>query len=227
MATLVSKAEAIAFFANLDPDNITEDILTADIDDFVLNSSWTQIEDRIGFSYNIGSRTLYLNGTGERWIFVPYVPILTLTDITIKDSQETETALTLTGTSRDVWFDKEAGRIEFVTADNSAMAIFLDSDDTVGRKFTYGLENIEITGTFGPAAPGYVKYLQLIIILKSLHFKRKQTYDIDMLAEKIGNYEYKFGVPTSQSESNQYKGIDGYIEYLFSLIPNVMDIQAI
>jgi len=226
MPTYVTKAEVVTFLSD-----IYSAIAEADISDLMLNQSWSIIENRTELEWDINeaASTIRLNGTGENHIFVPpaYLPITSLTSIIMYKSDETTTTLTLSGDERQVWWDPDTGRIEMVEPDSS-LTIFLDEDDVyVVNTFVYGVNNIYVTGIFGSTVPDMVKFLQMLLILKAFTIKDPSHFKVDLMAEKMGKYEYKMGVPSSQAEKNQYKGLDGYIEFLFGIISSQMDLQAI
>jgi len=222
MATYISKSEVLEFLLGVNPNAVI-----GDITDLILNQAWSIIEKRTGRSWSYGSEVLTLNGNGESFIFVPKVPIVSLSSIVVTKSNMETTTLTLTGSERDVWWDTETGRIQFVTPTSSTL-IFYDRDDIYDvNKFSKGYGNIAIVGIFGEEAPDMIKYLQTLLILKALTFQQSKNYKSDVIMEQIGKYEYRIGTPSGQAVQNQYRGLDGTIEFIFSLISNVADIQAI
>jgi len=222
MSSYVTKDEVLTFLLG-----VNKEAVIGDITDMILNQSWDIIERRTGRNWDYGSETLTMNGNNEHFIFVPKIPIVSIASIVMTKSDTTTKTLALTGTDRDVWWDTETGRIQFVSPTSSNL-IFYDPDDIyLDNRFYKGFGNIAITGVFGETVPYSVQYLQILLVLKSLTLQQAKKYKSDFMMEQIGKYEYRLGVPSGQALKNQYKGLDGYIEYLFDQISNVADIQAI
>ena len=207
----VTKAELVDFLNFVNPDHT---VVVGDIDDATYNMTADFIAREIDKTYSDSERTLYLNGEGNKHIFVPDIPIISLTSITIIKKDETTVDVVLTGSTRQVWWDTETGQIEIITHIDGLDDVFSANPS----EFPIGLRNVKIVGTFVGAAPDTAKYLQMLLYLKHLCMFDKANYNLDLIMERIGRYEYRVGVPSNQALQNQYKGIDGLIEwYLASL----------
>ena len=160
MPSLVTKTELVSFL-NFAKTNSTVTIVEADINDFIYNSTWNTLEREVGNSWDANSRTLLLNGSGNNVIFLPYTPIITLTEVKVIARDLTETIYVLSGSDRTIWYDKEVGKVEIIkTADYSTDPVVWITTNTT--KFPEGLENVSVTGIFVGTAPEDAKYLQML-----------------------------------------------------------------
>lgn len=209
-----TKSAIIAFISTIQSD-VT--IAESDISDVMLASTTEQINYRTDTVWEVYSGTLYVDGRGEDFVFSPITPIVTLTGVAIIAQDTTVESLILTGTSREVWWNEETGCIKRINWDESHIEV----DPQEGLYFPEGLKNIRLIGTFGRATHANIlAMLQTLLVLKLLTFKYPSTLVLDLIMEKIGEYQYRVGdQATSRDPKNIKKTLDGYIEYLFDCLP--------
>jgi hypothetical protein len=206
-----TKAAIIDFISTIQSDII---ITVNDISDVVLASTTEQINYKTDTAWQVYAGILYIDGNGERSIFSPLVPIVTLTELAIIGKDTTEEKLILTGINRQVWWNNETGCISRLDWDKSHIEV----DPLWGEYFIEGQNNIRLTGTFGRATfANTLALLQQLMVFKILTFKFPDL-KTDMIMEKIGEYQYRIGEGAKNSV-NEKRTLDGYIDYLFSCLP--------
>jgi len=215
-----TKANILAFLQK-----IKSDLTLADISDVMYNSSTEQINNRTDTYWKIYSGSLYINGEGIGHIYSPVVPIATLTGLSIISSDLTEETLDVSGSDREVAFDIETGLIERISQFDLQVEKGIEYGES-GSVFPIGIDNIKITGTFGRDALlhdslNILKFLQTLIVARMMGFMYPTDFNaVDIAEEKIGEYSYKIGdMQYSNNDKNQKRTLEGYIEYLFSILP--------
>lgn len=169
------------------------------------------IERKTGVIYDSSTRTIVMNGNGERYLYLDERPIVELDEVKIIKKDLEEVTLVLTGTDRELWFDAETGKLEIIKHVDGLDDLF----SVTASKFLEGLSNIEITGKFVGTVDPLAKLVSLLLYSKQTQIFATGQEKFDLMEEKIGRYAYKVGVPSNQSDQNQYKGLDGLIEWYF------------
>lgn len=203
MSTFVTKAQILPILRAVNPAAVE-----ADIPDMVLNAMYDKLVYLIGGSYCLetldpddadaeySDETLEVDGNGEKFIFVPKIPILSLTSVkTVSPNRMVETALTLTGESARVWVDKSIGKIQLI-ADMSEddPTIFVDS-----AHFPERPGSVKVTGVFGSIPTSLVQYTQSLMVLEYMCLTQPGVYKMGLIKEEIGKY-------TWESSPNMKKG---------------------
>ena len=192
---------------------INSSITVADIPDMLVGSTADFIRSQLDFYVRTDVEdTLYIDGNGENIVFSRFIPIVSLTSITIIDEvQGTEMALTLTGDDKNVIWDGITGYIEYLNRND-----VLDEDEIL--TFPDKPDSVKLVGYFGEYPSSLVKYLQTLLVLKHFTIFNRKLYPMDLVEEKIGRYSYKVATTSSMEPINQKKGIDGYIEWLLNTL---------
>ena len=186
-----------------------------DINETIVGASYDYINNRLGTEFERESATLYLDGRGEPVIYSSKIPIDSLSSVTIIYQSGTETELTLSGTSKNCWYDPTTGRIWTDLDNEGNIEVNLES-----KIFPDRPRSVKVVGVFGTYSSALVKYVQLLLILKHYALLNPKTYAKgDMVSETIGRYSYKLdsGINTADP-SMQRKGLDAYIEWYFKQI---------
>ncbi len=205
----VTAQEIVDFMELINPE-----FLATDINDMIVNSTYEIINKQIGGEYEIQDLTLYQDGRGTKEIFCPQIPMVAVTNIATVALDGTETAFTINGKDRNIWWDASTGKI-WVESNNAVI-----EKNGSGQPFPDYPNSVKIEGRFGEIATDLVKVLQLMMILKQYSLLQPALYASDIISEKIGRYEYKLANASNVAPENQRKGLDGYIEWLFKQLPN-------
>jgi len=202
---------------------VKSDLVLADITDTVYNASTEMINNKTDTYWEIFAGDLYINGEGTDRFFSPVVPIVTLTNVQLIFRDGTTEDLITSGVDKQVWFNDETGEIARI--DKYGMDD-ITRDPDPGPRFPEGLKNIKITGTFGRDASNHdslniLKLLQTLLVMKIMNFQFPSDFrQVDLIQERIGEYEYRIGdMQTSKVGKNQKMTLEGYIDYLFNLLP--------
>lgn len=198
--------------------SLKTDLTVADITDAMLTATTQMINKETDTYWQVYAGDLYVDGRGEDFIFSPIVPIVTLTAVKIIDIDTTEESLTVSGTDREVWFNEETGLIKRIDYYGSTD---IQRDPDPGALFPEGVKNIKITGTFGRATYAeLLAMLQTMLIIQMLRFKYPSEFNTDLISERIGEYEWRASeMQYSKDPKNSKKTLDGYISYLYSMLP--------
>jgi len=199
---------------------IKSSFVIGDIPTFVRAGAYEEITQRTETDWvaDTEDATIYLDGRGDKFLYVPeeYLPILSMTSLTIINHELTETSVICdqTDDERQVAYDPYTGKIEVIEP-LSGIEYGLDSDYGF---FPAGVRNIRVVGKFGQSTPANIlSLLQLMLMLR--YMSRLQPKDYaggDMRSERIGKYAYElFGVG---SESKRLT-MDDMINHLFDLLP--------
>ncbi len=214
MGQFTSKDSAIVFLTQYKPD-----IVAADIPDYFVSAAEEEINNRTETQWEVDStdQIFLIDGTGENHIHVPVVPIISLTEIAVILNDETETTLTLSGSTREVRFNLETGVIHRIANRNNVFS-FADTDEEDWSVFPRGQANIRVTGKFGRTGPtNILRLIANLIILRQMRFKDPESFKPNLISETIGKYEYRLA--SGGSKGNEAMNLDGYINYLFSILP--------
>lgn len=213
--SFTSKGSAIVILKNYKPTAVE-----ADIPDYFITAADQEINQRSDTQWEIDivDRTFLINGTGERHIHVPTVPIVSLTSVSIIHNDETETSLAVSGAKREVRFNAETGQIVRVRSEND---IFVDDDDEFNTsRFVEGVENIKVVGKFGrDEVADLLRLLANMIILRNMGRLDPNNYKVNLISEKIGKYQYTSAHIDRATKGNEPLTLDGFINYLFGLLP--------
>lgn len=215
MGQFTSKDSAIVFLTQYKPD-----ILADDIPDYFVSAAEEEINERTDTQWEIDAadQTFLIDGRGENFIHVPVVPIISLTEITIIHNDETETKLSISGSLREVRFNLETGSIHRIANRNNVFS-FADTDEQDFATFPRGQSNIRVIGKFGRTGPtNILRLIANLLILRQMKFKDPESFKPNLKGEKIGKYEYT--LQTGGSKANEVLNLDGYINYLFSILPH-------
>lgn len=204
----------VQYFSLLKPD-----FVLADIPSFIRSAAWQEIIQRTSTEWTVDSETIYVDGRGDKYLFIPEPPIVSISSMTIIGKDLTETSVTVdqTDDDRQVWWDAETGKIELINYVQGIEYGF-DPEQDAGV-FPKGEQNIKIVGVFGRNTPAYIlQMLQLLCMVRHMMRVEPSTYGKgDMVMEKIGKYAYElYGKSTTRSER---MSLDQYIDYLFGLLP--------
>jgi len=220
--TYASKAEVLTFLQKMNPSAVL-----ADIEDMQLYSTKEMIDERTNSQWTVDTedKTVYVDGNDLDTIFSNISPITSLTSVKIIKQDLTEEVLDFSGSDRNAYYDLETGMIQYVRPDSTRIEVTGgDFFYNFGLYFPYGVRNVEITGKFGRETPYLIKMIQIFEIAKQMTIFQPSKYKADVLEEKIGRYTYKMGL-----HSKGHKGIDAYIDYLYSCLPkdDQLGIEAI
>lgn len=222
MADFVTDDQIQEFFTIVNP-KFTIDNLP----DFVRASSYEEILQRTDNEWTVDDSevTIYADGTKSKQLFLDkdQLPITSISEIIIiaKDLTETEVIVDQTDSDRQVWWDPNTGLIEFIeTCENNIEKCFDPIDWQVANIWPKGLRNIKITGKFGRNTPANIlSMIQLYVMLRHMSKLKPREYASgDVVMEKIGRYQYELA--GKSSGGTEKIGIDGMIDYLYSLLPN-------
>lgn len=222
-----SKGSAVIFLRNYDP-NIVED----DIPDYFVDAATEEINERSDTQWEIDTadQTFIIDGTGNRFIHVPTIPIISLTELVIINSDETEESLIVSGTNREIRFNKETGSIERFTLFEDAIEKGLDTSDIRATIFPVGNANIRIVGKFGRnEVSNTLRLLANLIILRIMSKLNPGKFRAaNLKSERIGKYAYTLDSGVSGGRTGNLT-VDGYIDYLFEILPkdDALYIEAI
>lgn len=202
--------------------NLKSDLVIGDIKDVFMNSATQIIEVKTGKTWDaIISRSLYVDGRGEPFVFCPIRPILTLTALAIISPDTTEESLDVAGTDREVWYNDETGLISRINDCEEIQRPYS------GAVFPHGVKNIKITGTFGKVSTELpiLKLLQILLVTQMLGLIFPSDFRlVDLKGEKIGEYSYTLAdMEYSTNNDNQRKTLDGYIAWLFAQLDEERD----
>lgn len=210
--TYVTKQEVVDAF-----DAFSVTVTADDIPDMLLYSSKEKLDKRVGKTWGLESEdTYYLDGNDRNVVFVPVVPIVSLSDVIVINKDTTETSYTLTGTDRQVWWDGNTGKIEIIRREGD---ILVGSRDQYSI-FPQGVRNIKITGSFGEVASELVKLAQILILYRVLSITNPGKYKTDIVSEKISKYSYSRGAYSGSS-------ILSFDEYIEGIIQDLKDADSL
>lgn len=209
-----SKTEVIIYLNMLGPET---PLVEANIPDSAFNAAGQIIDSKTGNRFTTFDGKLYVDGMGDAAIICPRVPITKLEGIKIINTDETTTALVISGASRNIWYNDATGLIKRI-------AINIDSieygQDYVQEVFPTGVKNIEIDGEFGGTCAHTLALLQILETARILGFFLDFIKKTNLIEEQIGEYRYKLGdMQTGKDPNNARKTLDGYIDYLYQSLP--------
>ena len=188
-------------------------ITTADINNITLEAARETLEDRAGTTWECRENaTLYVDGRGHRVVFCPMVPIEELDEVAVIAKDTSVTTYELTGEDRQVWWDRNTGKIEIIKWDpDQNIAVSSPSQWTY---FTEGVRNVRIKGVFGKEPSSKVKLAQALIVYEILNRMNASKFPGDIKSERMGNYRYDL------------TGKVSYTEYLNDLIDELGDADS-
>lgn len=205
----VTEDEIVAFM-----EMINEDFTISDINEMVVNAMYQVINSKMDTVYAEQTVSLLLDGRGERFIFSTRIPMANITRIATVNLDGSETPFIINGTGKNVWWDENTGYI-WTDRENEGIEFNGDSSPFPDRPVS-----VRLNATFGVVATDIVKQLQLMLILKQYSLMQPSVYASDIISEKIGRYEYKLANASNVEPSNQRKGVDGWISFLFECLPS-------
>jgi hypothetical protein len=174
-----------------------------------------------------GMKSVYVDGRGTEAIYLTDLPITTLCEVTIINTDTSEETLDFSRTSEDrvLEYDEETGKIGFINGVVQPIEVTgfprNEAQYFEKRYFPVGTLNVRVTGIFGDPT-GYtaiVKQLELLLLGRQLSMLDPSTYaGSDLVKERIGKYEYQLlGATASQAKR---MSMDEYIDFVFTLLPN-------
>jgi hypothetical protein len=124
------------------------------------------------------SRTEYHRGGDSDHFWTKCVPITSITSITVTDESGTDTTLTVSGSTPDVIYNADTGRIQLGPNNSSGVGYFPSAYD----------KNIAIVYTAGYAAASMPDDLQEAVIIKAFaeHAKTAAYMNAGLASENIG-----------------------------------------
>jgi len=185
----VTRKEVIEILGNL---GIT--VTTAQISAFILTSTKLLLDKLTQTEFGLSNRMLYLDGRGNETVFSTFTPINSLKEVVLIGKDLTETTYTLSGTNRQIWWDRETGIIQIIKHTNEDIAVDAISEYST---FEEGVRNVRVKGNFGKPVDDLIKLAQCLLILKTLATNNPGKYSLSFSSEKIGNYSYSIGVGKS------------------------------
>lgn len=190
----------------------------ADINELLVNAMYDFINAKVGENYEVEELTMYLDGTGDIFVYSEKMPIVNVKRIAVVGTDGVLSDLKILGADRNVWWDDRTGRIwrEVVEGD-----ITLDEDDEDTLKFPDRPDCVMVEGSFGSVVTSLVKQIQLLMILKNYALMKPSDYATDIVEEKIGRYAYKLSSASNLTPENQRKGLDGWLAYLMEQLPKI------
>ena len=188
---------------------------------YIREAGYEEIIQRAGSDWvaDIEDVTLYLDGRGDKDLWIPEPPILSLTSLTYisKTLEETDLTIDQTDEDRQIWYDANTGHIQLIQPITGIEYGW--DEDSIGV-FPTGVQNIKIVGKFGTANPNAIlTIIQLYCMLRHMARIDPSTYGKgDLVSEKIGKYSYElYGKTSTKSER---MSLDQYIDYLYGLLPS-------
>ena len=194
----------------------------SDIPDYFVTAADDEINFRTDSQWEADSvdQTQLLDGRGVASIFSKIVPIVSLTEVVIIDDDESETSLDLSGSDREIRYNAETGEIFRITSSVTNLIERDVEDDRGGLTFPDGVANVRVVGKFGRTqASDLLRFIANMIILRMMSRKQPSKYAVaGKISERIGKYQYNLGAGSGSGE-NQGLTLDGYINYLFNILP--------
>lgn len=217
----VNDSEITAFMQLINPS-----FTSGMINDIIVEGTYEHLNSLMDGVEEQAADTLLVDGTGDRYVYASKIPIVSLSEIAVIGTDNTESAYILGGPSKNIWWDCTTGRIWTWT-----------TEEYYEDKIEYGYiiepfpnrpKCVRIKGVFGTAPTDLVKHIQLLLILKQYSLLQPGTYPTDIMEERIGKYQYRFYSGTVV-EKNQRRGIDGYINWLMESLPraNAIALESI
>jgi len=200
-------------------------LVEANIPDSAFNAAGQIIDSRTSSRFATYDGKLYVDGMGDPSIICPRVPIIKLDALKIINIDTSTTALVLSGTSRNVWYNEATGLIKRISLYAESIEYGQDNIESV---FPVGVKNVEIDGEFGGTCAHTLALLQILETARILGFFMDFIKKTNLIEEQIGEYRYKIGdMQTGKDPNNARKTIDGYIEYLYQSLPKDDDTSVL
>jgi hypothetical protein len=192
-------------------------LVEADIPDSAFNGAGQIIDKKTESRFSVFAGDLYVDGDGQNYVICPKTPIITLTALSIIHTDLTTEALVLTTASRNIWYNEATGLIKRIAVEVDRIEYGQEQVDSI---FPTGVKNIKMTGTFGGTAADILALLQIMETSRILGFFMDFIKKANLIEEQIGEYRYKLGdMQTGKDPNNARKTLDGYIEYLYTCLP--------
>lgn len=213
VTSYVTKAEVVAI---LNSYRIV--VLQSDITNEMINSTRIILEKKTNKKWVFyRNHWLYIDGRGHNVVFSPVLPIKNLHEVKLIAKDTSEDTYILTGEDRQIWWDKETGKIEIIHYDEEQIE---KSDYDKPNVFIEGIRNVAIRGDFGELADDRVKLAQTFLILKRLALLKPSSYPWNVVSEKIGNYQYKL------SEGGSGQKVVNFDSFLDDLLGELKDEES-
>lgn len=204
----VTESEIIAFMKMIKPS-----FVAGEINELIVNSMYEWLNGKMGQPATVTQEIMLLDGNGDSFVYVNKVPIVEIHRIAMVGTDGVETPLILMGTTKNVWWDCQTGRIWISYLDEEGLEL-------TTTKFGDYPDSVRVEGKFGQVSTNLLKQIQLLLILKQYSLMQPKNYATDIIEEKIGRYSYKLAGASNLEAANQRKGLDGWIAYLLEQLPN-------
>jgi hypothetical protein len=211
-----TKAEVISYLNKLKGVGETQ-LVETDIPDSAFNGAGRIIDEKTDSRFSVFAGSLFVDGDGQNYVICPRIPIITLTALVMIHTDLTTEALVLTTASRNVWYNEATGLIKRIAVEVDRIEYGQEQVDSI---FPTGVKNIKMTGTFGGTCAEILALLQILETTRILGFFMDFIKKTNLIEEQIGEYKYKLGdMQTGKDPNNARKTLDGYIEYLYTCLP--------
>lgn len=220
MSDFVTDDQIVDFFGR-----IKGGFVLSDMPDYIRDFAYREIITRTNREWETTTDIQYLDGRGDRAVYLSELPIISISAITILEKDTTETSLNVDQTDEDrqVWYDENTGKIEII-APIDGIEWGRDNEYSI---FPKGVRNVKVEGQFGTSNySNILTLLQLYVMLRHLARIDPQTYGVgDKVSEKIGKYSYElYGKSTTDSHR---MSLDQVIESIYGLLPENLVYDAV
>lgn len=220
MSDFVTDDQIIDFFGRIESGFVLSDLPT-----YIRNAAYREIVTRTDKEWEITTDIQYLDGRGDRVVYLTETPILSISAITILEKDTTETSLNVDqgDDDRQVWYDTNTGKIEII-APIDGVEWGMDNEYSI---FPEGVQNVKVEGQFRTENySNILTILQLYTMLRHMARLDPKSYGVgDLVAEKIGKYSYElYGKTTTDSKR---MSLDQMIEYFYDILPGNLVYDAV
>ena len=202
------------------------DFAINEIPAYVRGSAYQQIVAKSGLTFNEESRTITINGDGTPYLSITETPI-SITALTILNHNASSENILLnvdqTDDNKNIVYNPNTGLIQYINGYNLPgypRTTRTDCDEDTLYCFPRGIQNIQVTGTFGGKSGYNCILAQLQLYLMNIQMARldpKVYGKPDMVSEKIGKYSYEmYGRSQTKAERST---LEQMVDDLFGLLP--------
>jgi len=197
-----------------------------EIPKYIRGSAYQQIVARSGTSFDNTTRTITINGDGTPYLSILETPI-TITALSILNhnasSEDIDLNVDPTSDEKNIVYNPLTGLIQYINGYNLPgypRTTRTDCDEDTLYCFPRGIQNIQVTGTFGGKSGYNCILAQLQLYLMNIQMARlnPQIYGKpDMVSEKIGKYSYEmYGRSQTKAERST---LEQLVDQLFNMLP--------
>lgn len=218
MADFVTDDVIVEYFRNFD-----KCFELSSLPEWVRSGAYQTIVCRSDSDWDSATKTILMNGDASRFLSIRETPIvIDSMKILYPNDSNNDMDLNVDQSSDDkqIVLNRNTGLVELLGwGQYSPLTFGFDSDQMMN--FPFGLQNVEITGSFGSdvGVSSLLRQLQLFLMTQTMSRINPEIYGKgDFVSEKIGKYSYEvYG--RSQTQSKRLT-VDMIIDELFDLLPN-------